>query len=203
MTEKQNRKSEENEERVLNPDLKGVQKASRTDESKNVKVAGAGGESRVEKEGRAGAKREKKSKRQGVKKGGGARAKQASKETKKPVSAKAGAGLASGAEGEKAKGAETGKAGRDAGGRFVSRHAEADRAKGRGHGGDGSGDDARDNLRTEAGQRKLVDKLLGKANAQTFKLSAGDLIRLIQLQKELMVNAPRNVTVQWVEDERE
>jgi len=208
MTEKQNRNSEGSEKRVLNLDLGGVQKASRTDEAKNDKEIEAGEGLRVGRRGSAGAPGEKKAKRQGVKKRGGEE--RASKKTKKQASPKAEAGKTAVVEEVQAQGAGTEEAVRDAGGRFVSRHGEAGgakaaggQAKGRGHGGDGSGDDARDNLRTEAGQRKLVDKLLGKANAQTFKLSAGDLIRLIQLQKELMVNAPRTVTVQWVEDERE
>jgi hypothetical protein len=45
-----------------------------------------------------------------------------------------------------------------------------------------------------------ADKL---ANKDGFKLSAGDLIRLIQLQKEMTPKSPHKVTVQWVEDERE
>jgi hypothetical protein len=206
MTEKQNRKREESEERVLNPDLEGVQKASRTDESKNVKGEGAGGGSKAEEGRSAGAPGEKKAKRRGVEKSGaGERAKQASKETEQQASPKAEAGSASGAEEEKDEGAETKAAGRDAGGRFASRYGHAGKAKAAGTRAKtgASGDGARDNLSTEAGQKRLVNKLLGKANTQTFKLSAGDLIRLIQLQKELMENAPHKVTVQWVEDERE
>ena len=62
-------------------------------------------------------------------------------------------------------------------------------------------------MNTEAGQRRLVSKLLGKADelaeSNKFKLSAADLIRLIQLQKEFTAKTPHKLTVQWVEDKSE
>ena len=84
MIEKQNRKREGSGKRVLNPHLGGVQKASRTDESKNDKKAGAGSKSRDGKKSSAGAERKQSAKTAGSekKKSGGKQTKQASRKTK-------------------------------------------------------------------------------------------------------------------------
>jgi|GEM_PF-2356681 len=60
---------------------------------------------------------------------------------------------------------------------------------------------------TEAGKKRLVNKLLGLADSQvsqgTFKLTPADLIRLMQLHREMNPQRDRKVTVQWVEDKSE
>lgn len=60
---------------------------------------------------------------------------------------------------------------------------------------------------TEAGKKRLVNRLLGLAEAQategSFKITPADLIRLMQLHKELNPQKDRKVTVQWVEDRSE
>ena len=60
---------------------------------------------------------------------------------------------------------------------------------------------------TEAGKKRLVNRLLGLAETQategSFKITPADLIRLMQLHKELNPQKDRKVTVQWVEDRPE
>jgi hypothetical protein len=60
---------------------------------------------------------------------------------------------------------------------------------------------------TEAGKKRLVDKLLGLAETQAtqggFKITPADLIRLMQLHKEMTPQRDRKVTVQWIEDKPE
>ncbi len=60
---------------------------------------------------------------------------------------------------------------------------------------------------TEAGKKRLVNKLLGLAEAQatlgSFKITPADLIRLMQLHKEMTPQRERKVTVQWIEDRAE
>ena len=210
MIEKQNRKSEGSGKRVLNPDLGGIQKASRTDESKNDKKAGAGSESGDGKKDSAGAKREQDAKRQGVKKSGGKQTKQASRKTKEQEIPKAPEEVTKVAE--EAKPSVTAMPERQANGRFLPRPgAEGSRKRTRTNndedGAGGSGHSSVASLMTETGQKRLVCRLLGRAgklaDKDGFKLSAGDLIRLIQLQKEMTPKSPHKVTVQWVEDERE
>jgi len=57
---------------------------------------------------------------------------------------------------------------------------------------------------TEAGKKRLVNKLLGLAETQatqgSFKITPADLIRLMQLHKEMSPQKDRKVTVQWIED---
>ena len=57
---------------------------------------------------------------------------------------------------------------------------------------------------TEAGKKRLVNRLLALADLQAteggFKITPADLIRLMQLHKELTPQKDRKVTVQWVED---
>ena len=111
-----------------------------------------------------------------------------------------------------------GKRARDAGGRYLpgkpkpgaseqQTKAEETEPKNGSSGQDGDDTERSSELTTEARQRRLVSKLLGKANklaeSKEFKLSAGDLIRLIQLQKDLTPKTPHKVTVQWVGDESE
>jgi hypothetical protein len=58
---------------------------------------------------------------------------------------------------------------------------------------------------SEAGKRRLVNVLLAQAElaAKTgeFKVTTGDLIRLLQMQRELEPARRKQVTVRWVEDE--
>ncbi len=60
---------------------------------------------------------------------------------------------------------------------------------------------------TEAGKKRLVNKLLGLADSQAtqgaFKITPADLIRLMQLHKEMNPQKNRKVTVQWIEDKPE
>jgi hypothetical protein len=60
---------------------------------------------------------------------------------------------------------------------------------------------------TEAGKKRLVDKLLGLADTQAtqggYKITPADLIRLLQLHREMNPQKDRKVTVQWIEDEPE
>jgi hypothetical protein len=60
---------------------------------------------------------------------------------------------------------------------------------------------------TEAGKKRLVNKLLGLAETQAtqggFKITPADLIRLMQLHKEMTPQRDRKVTVQWIEDKPE
>ena len=60
---------------------------------------------------------------------------------------------------------------------------------------------------TEAGKKRLVNLLLGLAATQAteggFKITPADLIRLMQLHKELNPQKDRKVTVQWIEDRPE
>jgi hypothetical protein len=57
---------------------------------------------------------------------------------------------------------------------------------------------------TEAGKKRLVNKLLGLADTQAtsggFKITPADLIRLMQLHREMNPQKDRKVTVQWIED---
>jgi hypothetical protein len=212
MIEKQNRKREGSGKRVLNPDLGGVQKASRTDESKNDKKAGAGSKSRDGKKSSPGAERKQSAKRQGVKQSGGKQTKQASRKTKEQEIPKSPEEVTKVAEEAKPSVTATPERQRQANGRFLpGPGAEGSRKRTRtkndGDGADGSGHSGGASLMTETGQKRLVCRLLGRAdklaNKDGFKLSAGDLIRLIQLQKEMTPKSPQKVTVQWVEDERE
>lgn len=217
MSEKQSRKSEGSEKRVLSPDLEGVQKASSTDESKNVKKVEAGEGPKVGKKGSAGTGRRKNSKQREVKKSGGQRANQASKKTEEQESPKAPVEVTQIVEEAKPSGAGTGELRRGANGRYLPRAtapgaeesqtgATSSTTKNHGDGAGGNGHGGGPSLMTEAGQKKLVCKLLDQADKladkDSFKLSAADLIRLIQLQKEMTAKQPHKVTVQWVEDER-
>jgi hypothetical protein len=60
---------------------------------------------------------------------------------------------------------------------------------------------------TEAGKKRLVNKLLGLADTQAtqggFKITPADLIRLMQLHREMNPQKDRKVTVQWIEDRPE
>jgi hypothetical protein len=60
---------------------------------------------------------------------------------------------------------------------------------------------------TEAGKKRLVNRLLGLADAQatrgSFKITPADLIRLMQLHREMNPQKDRKVTVQWIEDKPE
>ena len=60
---------------------------------------------------------------------------------------------------------------------------------------------------TEAGKKRLVNKLLGLADSQAtqgaFKITPADLIRLMQLHREMHPQKDRKVTVQWIEDKPE
>src|ERR1035437_3000952 len=60
---------------------------------------------------------------------------------------------------------------------------------------------------TEAGKKRLVNRLLGLAETQatqgSFKITPADLIRLMQLHKEMNPQKDRKVTVQWIEDKPE
>jgi hypothetical protein len=60
---------------------------------------------------------------------------------------------------------------------------------------------------TEAGKKRLVNKLLGLADSQAtqgaFKITPADLIRLMQLHREMNPQKDRKVTVQWIEDKPE
>jgi hypothetical protein len=212
MIEKQNRKSEGSGKRVLNPDLEGVQKASRTDESKNGEKDKAGGEARDGKKGSEGASREKNAQRRGVTESGGQGTKQASERTKEQAIPKAPEEVTKVVEEAKPSGTATPERQRQANGRFLPRPGaegarKRTRTKNDGDGAGGSGHGGGASLMTETGQKRLVCRLLGRAdkmaNKDGFKLSAGDLIRLIQLQKEMTPRSPHKVTVQWVEDERE
>jgi len=48
---------------------------------------------------------------------------------------------------------------------------------------------------------KLLDVAEKKVTAEDMKASIGDVIRLLQLQKELEQEEPREITVQWIERE--
>ena len=50
---------------------------------------------------------------------------------------------------------------------------------------------------------KLVKLVETKLNDKELKASLGDFIRLLQLQKELVGEQPREITVTWVEPEEE
>jgi hypothetical protein len=60
---------------------------------------------------------------------------------------------------------------------------------------------------TESGKRKLVTTLIAKIGTQVEegkgKASLADLIRLLQLEKELTPPRPRKITVQWVPPKKE
>jgi hypothetical protein len=60
---------------------------------------------------------------------------------------------------------------------------------------------------TEAGKKRLVNRLLGLAESQaaqgTFKITPADLIRLMQLHREMNPLKDHKVTVQWIEDRPE
>jgi hypothetical protein len=60
---------------------------------------------------------------------------------------------------------------------------------------------------TEAGKNRLVNKLLRLADSQAtqggFKITPADLIRLMQLHREMNPQKDRKVTVQWIEDSPE
>ncbi len=47
--------------------------------------------------------------------------------------------------------------------------------------------------------RELLKKVEEKLSADPGKATLGDYIRLVQLQKELEEEEPRDITVQWVE----
>jgi len=49
--------------------------------------------------------------------------------------------------------------------------------------------------------RKLLDAAEKKVTAEDVKASIGDVIRLLQLQKELEEEEPREIKVQWIERE--
>ena len=47
--------------------------------------------------------------------------------------------------------------------------------------------------------RKLLDAAERKVTADDVKASIGDVIRLLQLQKELEYEEPREIKIQWIE----
>lgn len=50
---------------------------------------------------------------------------------------------------------------------------------------------------------ELIEKLEKKLKAEDTKGTMGDLIRLLQMQKELGEESPREVEVRWVEPKEE
>jgi hypothetical protein len=80
---------------------------------------------------------------------------------------------------------------------------------GSGTGGSGSANGSSEPVKplTEAGKKRLVNKLLGLADSQAtqgaFKITPADLIRLMQLHREMNPQKDRKVTVQWIEDKPE
>ncbi len=84
-----------------------------------------------------------------------------------------------------------------------------DKASGNGANGVGNPVNGGDPIKplTEAGKKRLVNKLLGLADSQAtqgaFKITPADLIRLMQLHKEMNPQKGRKVTVQWIEDKTE
>jgi hypothetical protein len=60
---------------------------------------------------------------------------------------------------------------------------------------------------TESGKRKLVTTLIAKIGTEVEagkgKASLADLIRLLQLEKELTPPRPKKITVQWVPPKKE
>jgi hypothetical protein len=159
----------------------------------------------------AGARPKANSKRQAGKRSGGKQPERESKK-KKQETGKAKDEVTEVVEEAEADNAGMGKPGRDSKGRYLPGCKGAG-ARGTANGNEGKSDGSGSepgsgaSLMTEAGQKRLVCKLLGKADTlaanNEFKLSAADLIRLIQLQKEMTPKQPRKVTVQWVEDKSE
>ena len=49
--------------------------------------------------------------------------------------------------------------------------------------------------------KKLLDAAEKKVTAEDVKASIGDVIRLLQLQKELEEEEPREITIQWIDRE--
>lgn len=45
-----------------------------------------------------------------------------------------------------------------------------------------------------------IENIRGKLTADDLKASVSDLVRLIQLRKELIEDAPKQVTVRWIEE---
>ena len=182
-------------------ELDAAQKASGRDKAESGEEVEADRESEAGEEGSEGARPKASSRRVEVKRSSGKKAAEGA-----PKKAKD--GLTSVAEEEKTGGGGTGEVERDAAGRFVPGRTEpeADEAMEPETGNDTRNKGDGPATMTEADQRKLVNRLLGRANemagSKDFKLSAADLIRLIQFQKE-MTAKPRKVTVQWVEDEKE
>lgn len=84
-----------------------------------------------------------------------------------------------------------------------------DKAAGHGTSGPGSSNGNGEPVKslTEAGKKRLVNKLLGLADSQAtqgaFKITPADLIRLMQLHREMNPQKDRKVTVQWIEDKPE
>jgi len=181
------------ERKKTSGELDAAQKASGREKAESGEEEKADGESEAGAEGSEGARPRASSRRVAVKRSSGKKAKD---------------GLTSVAEEEKTGGSETGEVERDAAGRVVpgQTEPEADEAKESEVGNDTKNKGGGPATMTEAAQRQLVNRLLGRANemagSKDFKLSAADLIRLIQFQKE-MTAKPRKVTVQWVEDEKE
>jgi hypothetical protein len=55
-------------------------------------------------------------------------------------------------------------------------------------------------------QAQVVEELIGKVEQKLskgdVKATVGDYIRLVQLQKELEEDEPRNIEVRWVDPEK-
>jgi hypothetical protein len=47
---------------------------------------------------------------------------------------------------------------------------------------------------------EAIDNIREKLTSEDLRASIGDLVRLIQLRKELSDEAPKQVTVRWVEE---
>ncbi len=48
--------------------------------------------------------------------------------------------------------------------------------------------------------RRVIRKFSEKVKAEEIKPTVGDIIRLIQLDRELEEEQPREITVSWVDD---
>ncbi|HWE00589.1 MAG TPA: hypothetical protein VG345_16165 [Bryobacteraceae bacterium] len=47
---------------------------------------------------------------------------------------------------------------------------------------------------------EAIDNIRGKLTSEDLRASVSDLVRLIQLRKELTDEAPKQVTVRWIEE---
>jgi len=51
--------------------------------------------------------------------------------------------------------------------------------------------------------RQLIANIQAKLGSEEAKATVGDFIRLLQLEKELEEEQPREITVTWIEPEKE